>query len=118
MPEWRWRIIVIVNSAAKQKADSIASDVDKTHTVLSSAFVTPLTNGTGITHWGTYVSATDDMVSALAEELPSVPGAMFWRHDASGALVASNITDATNQPWGWPQSLEAAGLAMAIQPTP
>jgi hypothetical protein len=60
------------------------------------------------------------MVQAMASALSTIPGVQYWRHDVEGYLVASNVTEATGQRWGYDDSLEAAGLrdALALLPEP
>lgn len=110
---WNWRVVIIVPAAFKAVAEQAARSINSAGPNYDGdAFSLELTpSGAGpVTHWALYTSATDEMVSEMAAALPVIEGAKYWRHDVGGALVASNVTEATGQPWGWPQSLEAAGL--------
>lgn len=118
---WGWRIIIIVPASAKFAAEQSARMINSTGPDYSGdAFTVPLSpNGkTPITHWALYTSATDDMVREMAEALPAIVGAMFWRHDANGSLAASNVSEAAGQPWDFAQSLGAAGLKPVVQSMP
>ena len=110
---WSYRVVIIVPSASKPAAEQAARAINSTGPGYDGdAFTSPLssTGGDPATHWGLYTSATDEMVASMASTLPQIGGAMFWRHDIDGRLVASNVTAADGQLWGWPQSIEAAGL--------
>jgi hypothetical protein len=116
---WNWRVVVIVPVASKALAEQAARAINSTgDDYEGDAFTSPLSaNGTNPpTHWGLYTSATDEMVTGMSSALPQIGGAMFWRHDVSGRLVASNVTAAAGQSWGWLQSLSAAGLADIASP--
>lgn len=114
-----WRVVIIVPAASKTMAEAAARAINSTGPDYDGdAFTLPLSvSGSGTaTHYGLYTSATEQMVTAMASALPGVNGAMFWRHDSDGLLAASNVTDADGQPWGWQESLAAAGLSV-IQAT-
>lgn len=116
---WNWRVIIIVPSAAKSAAEQAARQINSTGPdYVGDAFTTPLSAGGNNppTHWALYTSATDEMVAGMASALPSIAGVQYWRHDVAGLLVASNVTQASEQPWGWMQSLEAAGLKQIFPP--
>lgn len=116
---WNWRVVIVVPSAAKVAAEQAARAINSTGPdYAGDAFTTPLSaNGSNPpTHWALYTSATDEMVSLMASALPAIAGVQFWRHDVGGALVASNVTQASGQPWGWTQSIEAAGLQQIFPP--
>lgn len=110
---WNWRVIIIVPAASKAAAEQAARLVNSTGPDYDGyAFCSPLSES-GIlpaTHWGLYTSATDSMVEAMSLALPSISGVQFWRHDVAGNLVASNVTDAAGQAWGYEDSLETSGL--------
>jgi hypothetical protein len=110
---FRWRVSIIVPAIAKAGAEEAAKAINSTGPDYEGdAFNVPLsTSGDGpATHFGLCTSATDEMVSAMFVALTEIPSAMFWRTDAEGHLVASNVTSADSQPWGWNESLAAAGL--------
>ena len=110
---WKWRLIIIVPAASKPTAEQAARLINSTGPDYDGdAFGSPLSaSGTEpATHWSLYTSATDAMVDAMASALPSILGVQFWRHDVSGRLVASNVTAADGQQWGYEESLKAAGL--------
>jgi hypothetical protein len=118
---WDYRIVVIVPAASKPAAEQAARAINSTGPDYEGdAFTLPLSgSGTGpATHYGLYTSATDEMVDAMATALPSLSGVQYWRHGAGGDLQASNVTDATGQPWGLAESLNAAGLAQIPEPSP
>jgi hypothetical protein len=110
-----WRVIIIVPSASKSAAEIAARAINSTGSDYEGeAFTLPLSaSGSGTaTHYGLYTSATEQMVSAMADALPQIGGAMFWRHDEAGMLAASNVTAPDGQAWGWQESLAAAGLSV------
>jgi hypothetical protein len=109
---WPYRLIIIVPASAVAQANALAATIDYGNLEGAPAFAAPLsaTGDDPATHYSVYTSATDEMVSMMAQALPAVEGAMFWRHAADGTLVASNVTEPAGQQWGWTQSLEAAGL--------
>jgi hypothetical protein len=111
---WPWRLIIIVPAEAKAEANACAAAIDYGNTSGGDAFGIALSSTAADppTHYGIYISATDDMVAAMADFLPLVVGAQYWRHDAARALVASNVTEAANQQWGWAESLAAVGLTV------
>lgn len=116
---WNWRVVIVVPSAAKAAAEQAARQINSTGPdYVGDAFTTPLSasGNNPPTHWALYTSATDDMVARMASALPSINGAKFWRHDVGGSLVSSNVTQASGQPWGWMQSIDAAGLAQIFPP--
>lgn len=110
---WNWRVVIIVPAASKATAEQAARLINSTGPDYDGdAFGSPLSasGSQPATHWGLYTSATDAMVEAMASALPSIPGVQFWRHDVDGRLTASNVTAAAGQPWGYDESLAAAGL--------
>lgn len=110
---WSYRIVVIVPSASKQAAEQAARAINSTGPDYEGdAFALALSadGSQPATHYGLYTSATEEMVTAMATALPSLQGVQFWRHGIEGDLQASNVTEPTGQPWGWQQSLDAAGL--------
>jgi hypothetical protein len=112
---WNWRVIIIVPVAAKPAAEEIARQIDPYGPdYTGEAFTLGLSdNGEApATHYGLYTSATEEMVAGMATALSQMPAAYFWRHDAGGVLVASNVTEPEGQAWGWPQSLDAVGLRL------
>lgn len=114
---WNWRVIIIVPTAAKATAEQAARAINSTGPDFDGdAFTVPLSpSGSGpATAWGLYTSATDQMVEAMATALPEIGGVQFWRHDASGNLAASNVTEADGQAWGFAQALAAAGLQQIV----
>jgi hypothetical protein len=116
---WNWRVVIVVPSSAKAAAEQAARAVNSSGPDYEGdAFTTPLSasGSNPPTHWGLYTSATDEMVEGMADALPQIGGAMFWRHGVDGLLAASNVTQETGQAWGWSQSLAAAGLADIQQP--
>lgn len=115
---WKWRVVIIVPAGSKNTAEQAARAINSTGPdYAGDAFTSPLSSQGVVppTHWGLYTSATDDMVFKMASSLPSVQGAMFWRHDVHGRLVASNVTEASGQPWGWSESLAAVGLRDVVR---
>lgn len=117
---WNWRVIVVVPSSSRTVAEQAARAINSTGPDYEGdAFTAPLcaAGTTEVTHWGLYTSATDVMVDLMASAIPSISGVMFWRHDVAGALVASNVTEAAGQSWGWQQSLDAAGLVPPPPPS-
>lgn len=113
---WSFRIVIVVPAVQKAAAEQAARAINSTGPDYEgNAFTVPLsTNGTTpATHYALYTSATEEMVAAMASALPQISGAMFWRHGVGGDLQASNVTEPTGQAWGWPQSLDAAGLREA-----
>lgn len=120
MSAWRWRVVIIVPAAAKAVAEQAARAINSTgpHYVGDAFTVALSADGSEpVTHWGLYTSATDEMVAAMADALPSLP-AMYWRHDVGGVLAASNVTEATGQQWGLAESLAASGLRDVAVPSP
>lgn len=118
---WNWRVIIIVPDHAKAAAEQAARAINSTGPdYAGTAFTSPLSDSGNNppTHWGLYTSATDEMVSGMAQALPQIGGAMFWRHGVDGTLAASNVTPPDGQAWGWEKSLEAAGLADVQSPIP
>jgi len=116
---WNWRVIIFVPEPEKAAAEQAARAINSTGPDYEGdAFTSPLSaDGTNPpNHWGLYTSATDEMIAGMASALPQISGAMFWRHAVDGTLVASNVTDASGQPWGWSQSTDAAGLQDIQQP--
>lgn len=114
---WRFRVVVVVPAAAKAAAEQAARAINSTGPEYDGdAFTVPLSaSGTGSpTHWALYTSATDEMVAGMASAMPQIGGAQFWRHDVGGSLVASNVTQASGQAWGFAQSIEAAGLRQIV----
>jgi hypothetical protein len=110
---WNWRVIIVVPAASKAAAEQAARSINSTGPDYSGdAFCSPLSISGSLpaTHWGLYTSATDSIVDAMALALPSISGVQFWRHNVAGSLVASNVTDAAGQAWGYQDSLEASGL--------
>ena len=121
MSAWPWRVVIIVPAAAKAVAEQAARAINSTGPdYVGDAFTVALSadGSEQVTHWGLYTSATDKMVAAMGTALPQIAGAMYWRHDAGGVLAASNVTEATGQPWGLAQSLAAAGLRAVVAPSP
>lgn len=117
--DWPYRIIVIVQAASKDEAEAAARAINSTGCDYEGdAFTTPLSadGSQPPTHYGLYTSATDSMIATMAEALPALPGVMFWRHGKDGTLQASNVTEPIGQPWGWGESLAAAGLIDAMTP--
>lgn len=116
---WLWRVVIIVPDAAKVAAEQAARAINSTGpNYEGDAFTVPLSldGEDPPTHWGTYTSATDEMVAGMATALPFIGGAQFWRHSVDGSLAASNVTEANGQAWGWQQSLDAAGLRQIMPP--
>ena len=68
----------------------------------------------GSLDFGTRSQFKREMVAEMASALPQIGGAQFWRHDVGGSLVASNVTQASGQAWGFAQSIEAAGLRQIV----
>jgi len=117
---WNWRVIIIVPVAEKAAAEQAARHINSTGPDYDGdAFTTPLSaNGSDpASHWGLYTSATDAMVDAMAAALPEIGGVSFWRHDRDRRLVASNVTQAEGQAWGFDESLAAAGLERVNPPS-
>ena len=118
---WNWRIVVIVPESSRNAAEQAARAINSTGPdYVGDAFTVPMSaNGRlPVTHWGLYTSATDEMVDAMASALPAIAGAMYWRHDTHGTLVASNVTEPAGQAWGLAESVSAAGLKMYAPPMP
>lgn len=118
---WNWRIIIIVPAAAKSAAEQAARHINSTGPDYQGDAFTVALSASGsqpASHYGLYTSATDAMVEAMATALPQIGGASYWRHDIEGRLVASNVTQADGQAWGWEQSLAAAGLLPATPSLP
>ena len=118
---WNWRVIIIVSATAKPPAEQAAREINSTGPdYQGDVFTVPLslTGLEPVTHWALYTSATDQMVAAMAKALPQIGGAAYWRHDIDGTLVASNVTEANGQSWGWGESLAAAGLQAVNPPMP
>jgi len=117
---WKWRLIIIVPVASKPAAEQAARSINSTGPDYSGHAFNSTLSETGtlpITHWSLYTSATDEMVEAMASALSIIPSVQYWRHDVTGNLVASNVTEADGQPWGYEESLEAAGLlTVSMQP--
>lgn len=114
---WLFRVVIIVPAAAKTAAEQAARAINSTGPdYAGDAFTLPLSaSGDGSpTHWALYTSATDEMVAGMASAMPQIGGAQFWRHDVGGSLVASNVTQASGQEWGFAQSIEAAGLRQIV----
>jgi hypothetical protein len=110
---WNYRVIIIVPTASKPAAEQAARAINSTGPDYEGdAFTVPLSSDGSqpATHYGLYTSATDEMVAAMADALPSLVGVQYWRHGVGGDLQASNVTEPTGQAWGWQQSLDAAGL--------
>jgi hypothetical protein len=110
---WNWRVVIIVPEASKAAAEQAARLINSTGPDYDGdAFCSPLSESGNLpaTHWGLYTSATDSMVEAMASALSSVPAVRFWRHDVAGNLVASNVTVADGQAWGYEDSLRTSGL--------
>lgn len=108
-----WRVVIIVPADSRDDAEVAARAINSTGpNYEGQAFTLPLssTGSNPPTHYGLYTSATDEMVALMASALPAVVGAMYWRHDVSGSLVSSNITQAEGQEWGWGESIQAASL--------
>jgi hypothetical protein len=121
MSEFRWRVSVVVDVSAKAAAEVAARTINSTGPDYDGeAFNVALSaSGEGpATHFGLCTSATDEMVSAMFVALTDISSAMFWRTDTEGHLVASNVTLAESQPWGWNESLAAAGLMPVEHPMP
>lgn len=119
MTTWGWRVVIIVPSSAKAAAEQAARQINSTGPdYQGEAFTTPLSasGNNPPTHWALYTSATDEMASGMASTLPSIAGVQFWRHEVAGTLVSSNVTQPDGQPWGWMQSVEAAGLRQVFPP--
>lgn len=118
---WKWRLIIFVPAASKALAEQAARAINSTGPDYEGdAFTTRLSAGGSepATHFGLYTSATDAMVESMATALPEIGGASFWRHDIEGSLVASNVTPATGQAFGWSDALAAAGLAEVLPADP
>jgi hypothetical protein len=118
---WDFRLAIIVPAAAKAVAETAARAINSTGPNYEGDAFTIALSATGsapTTHYALYTSATDEMVAAMAESLPNVSGAMFWRHGVDGSLVASNVSGADGQHWGWSQSMAAAGLQQILPPSP
>jgi hypothetical protein len=116
---WNWRVVVIVPAAAKEAAEEMARSIDPygpDYTGEAFALGLSADGSAPVTHYGLYTSATDEMVAGMGAALPQMPAAQYWRHDVDGLLVASNVTEPAGQPWGWPQSLDAAGLRVVPEP--
>ena len=116
---WPYRLVVIVPVASKPAAEQAARAINSTGADYEGdAFTMPLSadGSEPNTHYGLYTSATDEMVTAMATALPSLPGVQFWRHGVDGELQASNVTEPTGQAWGWDQSIAAAGLVPVVTP--
>lgn len=119
MSKWKWRVVVIVPAASKAIAEDAARQINSTGPDYEGDAFTVALSADGTepaTHYGLYTSATDAMIAAMGMALPQIAGAQYWRHDLIGALAASNVTDATGQPWGWDESLAEAGLAVVVTP--
>jgi hypothetical protein len=113
MTLYPWRVSIIVLVSAKAAAEEAARGINSTgpeydgdafNVALSPAGTDPAS------HYGLCTSATDEMIAAMFSALAQIPSAMFWRTDTSDRLVASNVTQAEGQPWGWNESLAAADL--------
>lgn len=121
MSAWSWRVVIIVPAAAKAAAEQSARDINSTGPDYDGDAFTAALSADGTepaTHWGLYTSATDEMVASMADALPAISGVMYWRHDVGGTLAGSNVTEPVGQPWGWGESLAAAGLADVVPPSP
>lgn len=117
---WSHRVIIIIPADAKALAEAAAKKINSTGPNYDGDAFTVQMSASGTapaTHLGLYTSATDGMVQAMAAALPQIPGVQFWRHGVNGDLQASNVSDAQGQPWGWAESLVAAGLKVVVQPT-
>lgn len=116
---WSWRVVIVVPDSSKTMAEQAARAINSTGPHYDGdAFASPLSasGSNPPTHWGLYTSATDEMVAGMANALPQIGGAMFWRHGVDGRLAASNVTAVDGQAWGWSDSLEAAGLKDVVLP--
>jgi hypothetical protein len=116
---WNHRISVVIPPASKAIAEAAARQINSTGPDYDGDAFTVRLSASGdypATHYGLCTSATDEMVSAMADALPFIPGVQFWRHDIDGRLTSSNVTDPTGQAWGWVESLNAAGLKQIIPP--
>ena len=110
---WNWRVIIIIPVASKPAAEQAARSINSTGPDYAGDAFNSALSETGtlpVTHWSLYTSATDEMVQAMASALSIIPSVQYWRHDVTGNLVASNVTEADGQPWGYGESLEADGL--------
>lgn len=113
MTQWMWRTIVIVPASSKAIAEQAARAINSTGPDYEGDAFTTLLSVTGsepATHYGLYVSVDQTMVDRMSTAMPFISDAMFWRHDLDGVLVASNVSTEGISPWGWQQSLAAAGL--------
>jgi hypothetical protein len=62
------------------------------------------------THWAAHGTIPQAAREYLADNLDQFPGALWWRWDAAGLLVASHDSEDLGQPWDWETSLSAAAL--------
>jgi hypothetical protein len=115
---WSWRIVIIVPVNSKAAAEQSARSINSTGPDYTGEVFTLALSASGNgppTHYAMYSSATDAMIAAMASL--DISGAMFWRHDTEGKLVASNVTEAAGQAWGLSQSLDAGGLSVVDAPS-
>lgn len=116
MSEWKWQVAIIVPKASREAAEAMASvvaghDQQETFAIeLSSRGEAPAT------HYACCTWATDDWLSRMQSALPSIVGAMYYRMDATGTLVASSSVGSVGLPWSWPASIEDAGLSVVVTP--
>jgi len=116
---WDYRVIIVVPAASKAIADAAARHIDPAQPSAEVECFSMRLSASGAeppTHFGTYTSATEEIVQEMASMLPQISGVMFWRHGVGGDLQASNVTDPTGQPWGWQESMAAAGLVRILPP--
>jgi len=114
-----WQVAIIVPAASKDAAEQAARAINSGGPNYDGEAFNVLLSASGsdpASHFGLCTSATDQMVAAMFDCLALIPGALYWRTDIEGVLVASNVTAAENQPWEWPDSLDAAGLRAVEKP--
>lgn len=62
------------------------------------------------THWAACGKINEVAGDWLAENIPSFPGAMWWRWDDEGILVASYDSHNLGEMWGFQNCLEGSNL--------
>jgi hypothetical protein len=108
-----YRLAIIVPAASLSAADAAARQINPSGPNYDgNAFTVPLSRtGSGSpTHFAMYTAATQEMIAAMADALPSIPGVMYWRHGIGGDLQASNVTSPIGQSWSWEHSMETVEL--------
>lgn len=112
---WTHRLHIIIPAGEREAANGYAAQLDPdTGGALTFGEANLSADGSApATHILVSTAATDAMLAGMAQVIAAnaIDGLQFWRLDAATeTLQASNMSEATGQPWSVADTLAAAGL--------